>query len=279
MMNDVETAWHHNKVVTMLTYDITGFFDTIPHTYLIKTLHTLHIPLPIVQWTYSFLQNRKATVSLDTKHDHRASINTGVAQGPCDSPILAAYFTAPLSEAISMETEARLTNNETTHANLQANRSALHPHTLYVDDGSISAAAHTREEATQIMRAAFEVAHEWLQMRGLKTDQVKCELIHFTKSNRGWHSGPGPAITIPTNTEGKTRTLAPTKCIKCLGMWIDSQLTLTKHIKKTMTKAMTAAHSLRLLGNSERGIHQTLWRQLYYSAILPITLYCLPLFL
>ncbi len=41
---------------------------------------------------------------------------------------------------------------------------------------------------------------------------------------------------------------------------------------------MTAAHSLRLLGNSERGIHQTLWRQLYYGAILPITLYSLPLY-
>ncbi len=76
----------------------------------------------------------------------------------------------------------------------------------------------------------------------------------------------------------KTRTLAPAKCIKYLGMWIDSQLTLTEHIRKTTMKAMSAAHSLRLLGNSERGIHQTLWRQLYYSAILPIALYGLPLF-
>ena len=48
VMNDIESAWHHNKVVTMLTYNITGFFDTIPHTYLIQTLQTLHIPLPIV---------------------------------------------------------------------------------------------------------------------------------------------------------------------------------------------------------------------------------------
>ena|SRR5258708_1501829 len=142
----------------------------------------------------------------------------------------------------------------------------------------ISTAAHTREEVTQSVRAAFKVAHKWLQMRGLKMDQVKCELIHFTKSNRGHHSEPGPTITIPMNTEGETRTLALTKCIKYLGMWIDSQLTLTEHIRETTMKAMTAAHSLRLLGNSERGIHQTLWRQLYYSTILPITLYGLPLF-
>ncbi len=41
---------------------------------------------------------------------------------------------------------------------------------------------------------------------------------------------------------------------------------------------MTVAHSLRLLGNSERGIHQTLWCQLYYGAILLIALYSLPLY-
>ena len=102
----------------------------------------------------------------------------------CVSPILAAYFTAPLSKAISMITEARLTDHKTIQANMHANCSALHPHTLYVDDGSISTSAHTRE-ATQIVKTAFKVAHKWLQMRGLKTYQIKGELIHFTKSNRG----------------------------------------------------------------------------------------------
>ncbi len=110
MMNDVETAWHHNKVVSMLTYDITGFFDTIPHSYLIETMCTLHIPLPLVQWTYSFLQNRKATIRLDEKQDPLSPINTGVPQGSCASLILAAYFTAPLNEAIHAGTITRLMN-------------------------------------------------------------------------------------------------------------------------------------------------------------------------
>ena len=224
VMNDVETAWHHNKVVTMLTYDITGFFDTIPHVYLIQTMHAFHIPLPLVQWTHLFLQNRKATISLDGKQDHLSPINTGVPQGSCASPILVAYFTTTLNEAIHMTTKSRLASNEQISCNLLENHSALFPHTLYVDDGSISMAAHTREETTQIMKTAFETAHEWLRKRGLKTDQVKCKLIHFTKSNRGRHVGPGPSITIPMNTENETRTLIPAKSIKYLGMWIDSRL-------------------------------------------------------
>src|SRR5258708_10606518 len=110
MMNDVETAWHHNKVVSMLTYDITGFFDTIPHSYLIQTMRNLHVPLPLVQWTYSFLQNRKAMIRLDEKQDPLLPISTGVPQGSCASLILAAYFTAPLNEAIHAGTITRLMN-------------------------------------------------------------------------------------------------------------------------------------------------------------------------
>jgi len=67
VMNNVETAWHHNKVVSMLTYDIMGFFDTIPHAYLIHTMCTLHVPLPPVRWTYSFLHDRESSISLDGK--------------------------------------------------------------------------------------------------------------------------------------------------------------------------------------------------------------------
>ena len=85
-------------------------------------------------------------------------------------------------------------------------------------------------------------------------------------------------ITIPMNIEGELRTLTPLKLIKYLSVWLDSCLTLTEHVRRATSKAMTAAHSLRLLGNSERGIHQMLWCQLYYSAILPIATYGLPLY-
>ena len=128
----------------------------------------------------------------------------------------------PLNEAIIVGAQSKLTIHENISDNLHTNCSALFPHTLYVDDGLISAAAHTREEATQIIKAAFKTAHTWLHKRGLKTDQVKCELIHFTKSNRGRHTGPGPCITIPTNMEGETRSLTLAKTIKCLGMQINS---------------------------------------------------------
>ena len=67
IIHDIEAAWNHNRAVTMLTFDITGFFNTIPHAHLINTLRDLHIPLPTVQWVLSFIRDRTVTISLDGK--------------------------------------------------------------------------------------------------------------------------------------------------------------------------------------------------------------------
>jgi hypothetical protein len=276
--HDIEAAWNHDKVVTMLTFDITGFFDCIPHAHLIDTMRKLHIPNPLVKWTHSFLSERRAAICLDGKRDELKPISTGVPQGSCVSPILAAYFTSPMSKAIAESVAKELSNDPELSAQHSKNLIKPHPLTLYVDDGSLAASAPSRAEATKVVQLAFKAAHGWLKKRGLKTDQVKNDLIHFTKSRTGRNAGPGPSITIPTNEEGTTRSVNPSKLIRYLGIWFDPQLKFTEHVKKAAAKATSAAHALRMLGNSERGIHQTHLRQMYLGAILPIALYGLPVF-
>ena len=36
--HDIEATWNHDRAVTMLMFDITGFFNTIPHMHLLDTL-------------------------------------------------------------------------------------------------------------------------------------------------------------------------------------------------------------------------------------------------
>ena len=278
IVHDIEAAWNHNRATTMLTFDITGYFDNIPHGYLIDTLRNHRIPLPIVKWVHSFIQERQATICLDGKRDGLKPIRTGVPQGSCTSPILAAYFTSPMNEAIARGTREKLENEPELSDTINVGKAGQAPLTIYVDDGLIAASAHDRRTSTKIAEIAFHVAHEWLSTRGMKIDQGKSELIHFTRSNRGRHSGDGPSITIPTNSPGELRTINPVKVIRYLGIWLDSHLNLAEHVQKTTSKAITAAHSLRLLGNSVRGLHQTHARQLYLGAILPIATYGLPIF-
>jgi len=66
IVHDIEVAWNHDQATTMLTFDITSFFDTIPHSFLIDSLCKSNIPLPIVKWVYSFIQERHATICPDS---------------------------------------------------------------------------------------------------------------------------------------------------------------------------------------------------------------------
>src|SRR5258707_14060874 len=129
-----------------------------------------------------------------------------------------------------------------------------------------------------MVKITFREAHKWLTTRGLKLDQVKNKLIHFTRSTRGRHAGDGPSIIIPTNTPDKLKTVKPAKSIHYLGVWLDSQLNFNEHIQKTTSKALTATHALRILGNSIRGMHQAHARKIYIGAIHPIAMYGLPIF-
>ena len=183
------------------------------------------------------------------------------------------FFTAPLDEVIRTGTaEALAQNPELSHL-LNLKHSCLSPLTLYIDNGLIAASAQDRQDTSKIVEVTFQEAHKWLTTRGLKIDQVKNELIHFTKLNRGRHSGEGPPVTIPTNMLGETKSVQPAKSIQYLGVWLDSCLNFSEHVQRTTTKAITAAHALKLLGNSIRGMHQVHARQIYIGAIHPIATY------
>ena len=278
LVHDIEAAWNHDRATTMLTFDITGYYDSIPHAHLISTLRDFHIPLPITKWVYSFVQERQASICLDGKREALKPVRSGIPQGSCASPVLAAYFTAPIGEAVTRGTRIRLEAQPELSAIINAGKACITLLTLYVDNGSISASAHDQMTSTALVELTFQSAHKWLRSRGLKVDQAKSDLIHFTKSNRGRHTGNGPAATIPTNTPGETRSIEPSKLIRYLGVWLDPKLSFTEHVQKTTSKALAAAHALRLLGNSIRGMHQTHARRIYIGAILPIATYGLGTF-
>ena len=77
-VHDIEMAWNHKHKASILTFNITGFFDTIPHSHLLNTLCSYHIPLPITQWVHSFLQDQQTSICLDGKRDKLCPIEIGV---------------------------------------------------------------------------------------------------------------------------------------------------------------------------------------------------------
>src|SRR5260370_6759532 len=107
-VHDVKTTWNHKSKASIITFDITGFFDMIPHMHLLKTLCLYHLPLPIIQWVHSFLKDQWGSICLDGKRDRLHSIETGVPQGSCILPILAAYFTSPMIGEVHWSTNEQI---------------------------------------------------------------------------------------------------------------------------------------------------------------------------
>ena len=99
------------------------------------------------------------------------------------SPILAAYFTAPMGNEVKMNMIVELAHRPKLSTIVESGKAHINPLTLYVDDSSIVASAPDQETGSKLVEIAFSMAHKWLATCGLKVDQVKSELIHFTKSN------------------------------------------------------------------------------------------------
>jgi hypothetical protein len=56
-VHDIEAAHNVGLVTSALTFDITGFFDFISHPLLLSTMREIHLPLPLIKWTASFLSH------------------------------------------------------------------------------------------------------------------------------------------------------------------------------------------------------------------------------
>ena len=149
-------------------------------------------------------------------------------------------------------------------------KATLSPTTLYVDDGAILASGPTLDATVKIITIVFKETHKWLANRGLKTDQVKNELMHFTKTKNRTNN---PSVHIPLNNPDTCKEVTSTSCMRYLGLWFDPQLRFHEHAKIAVSKASRATEALCMLGNSTSGINQLCLRQLYLGAILPIMTY------
>src|SRR5260370_35861804 len=269
-IHDIETAWNHKHKASILTFDITGFFDTIPHAHLLKTLHEYHLPLPVTCWVHSFLKDCCAAICLDGKCDELHLIETRVPQGSCVSPILAAYFTSPMVGEVHKRTNKCIADSTELSTLANEGKVTLSPMTLYVDDGVILTSRPSLVTTAWVTTMAFEETHSWLSQRGMRTDQVKNELMHFMKSK---NQDSNPSIHIPAINPGELKEVTPVKCMRYLSLWFDPQLKFHEHAKIVASKASRAIEALCMLGNSTSTINQHCLRQFYLGAVLPIVMY------
>jgi hypothetical protein len=103
-------------------------------------------------------------------------------------------------------------------------------------------------------------------------EHTKMELFNFAESAR-YYDSPNPKLDLGFAPFTGNTPLAPKRIWQYLGIFYDRNLTFCEHVKHYATKSISTVRSMRILGNSSRGLTPKQKRTLYVSCVQPIATY------
>lgn len=85
---NIESEWERGRVAGMVTVDVQGAFDGVFHNRLVHRLREQGWPIQMIQWTKSFLTDRRGKIRFEGQRTEDFAIQCGLPQGSPASPIL-----------------------------------------------------------------------------------------------------------------------------------------------------------------------------------------------
>ena len=98
----VTNIWHsmlakHTQIAAVFLY-VKKAFDSVPHNRLIKSLHSIGIQGPLLNWFRDYLTSRSQQVVLDGKSSTTTPVTPGVPQGSILGPLMFNIFMNSISK-------------------------------------------------------------------------------------------------------------------------------------------------------------------------------------
>jgi len=247
----VETAWRARPgcVVSMLSLDLAGAFDNVPHEILLATLRKKGFPEWLTKAIASFLQGRRTRIAYTGHESDWIETKAGIPQGSPLSPILFLFYIAGLLEEFQDPRKNTLGFG-------------------FVDDTNLITWGESAEDNCRRLSAAHERCEAWAKRHGAKFAPDKYQLIHFTRSRQ--HACDDLATSVQI---GGHRIEAERKAIRVLGVWLDPKLTWKEHIAQATRKGLAASEAAARLAAATWGPSVRNTRLLYTAVIRPAILY------
>ena len=200
-----------------LFLDISKAFDKVWHDGLIFKLKCNGISGNLLNLFENYLQNRYQRVVLNGTTSDWRGITAGVPQGSVLGPLL---FLVYIND---------LTDNISSHMRLFADDSSLFTRVEGVDQ--------TQEKLIEDLQTVTNWAHQWKMVFNPDITKQAIEVIFSVKKKKPEH----PELIfngIPVSREGHT---------KHLGVYLDSGLNFSKHIREAVIKATKGVSLLKYL--------------------------------
>ena len=246
----VETAWaaQPGSVVSMLSLDLAGAFDNVPHDTLLEILKSKGLPDWLTKMVACFLHERRTRIAYTGHQSDWIPIRSGIPQGSPLSPILFLLYISELLETFS---------------DPQAGIIGIG----FVDDTNLVAWGASAEENCRKLTAAHAQCERWANQHGAQFAPEKYQLIHFTRNRRTDSEDLATSIVIAGH---RTRSQAT---IKLLGVWLDPKLTWKDHITQATRRGQAASQAIGRIATSVWGPSSRHTHQLYTATVRPVILY------
>ena len=225
---------------------------------MIHTFRILGFAKEICLWLTSFLTDRRVQLRFNGFVSDPIDIAVGSPQGSPISPILSSIYTAPLLRQANHWSDSRLY--------------------MYVDDGNILAWGASYHLVRTRLIIRYTECLAWLKKAGLAINDGKTEAIFYslTRARPDTHGLRPSTITLPMS-EGVRTEVNCSDNVRYLGLFIDHKLSWHRHVKIMATRARGTLKSMKLLGNSVKGLDHGSWRLAYNAICLPVLTYGSPI--
>jgi ribonuclease HI len=239
LQNQVEVNKANKLKTSTLFLDVKGAFDHVSKNRLIAILVTLKLPLSLIYWISSFLEDRIIRLSFNNQIEAFSPINTGIPQGSPISPILFLIYIRDLFKS-----------------------DLIYP-LSYMDDIALTASSKSFKRNIKILEREAKKLVLLGKEYSIEFDIDKTELIHFFISPK-----LKPSLLLPNGS-----IIQPSRLVRWLGIHFDSNLKFKEHIAIRTSLAKQAFYRLNRLSNITKGLTPFALRQLYIACVISVSDY------
>ena len=225
VLSDILLAVDGGDLAVLTLLDLSAAFDTVDHATLLRRLKaTYGLGGSAINWFKSYLEGRTQYIRCRTSCSAPTRLLCGVPQGSVLGPILFLLYTAELLQLIQA--------------------TDLRPH-LYADDTQIygfcrpGAATHLQDRMT----ACIDSVSCWMRSNRLQLNTAKTEVL-WCASARRQHQLPSDPLIVGSDA------VKPTSCVRDLGIYVDSALSMTSHVTRTVSGCFAALRQIRSIRRS-----------------------------
>ena len=238
LVNYLHECLDDNKVVAIISLDLSKAFDSINHELLLKKLENFNLSQSAINYIKSYLENRKQVTKVLEFMSTEEKVISGVPQGSILGPFLFLCFVNELPEIF--ENVCKFL--------------------AYADDTQLIVTAENVESLLPKIENIIKMASDWYNKNGLKNNSGKSEVLVLSQKKKG-------PFEINVIENGIQKTINTKEYIEVLGIKIDQELSWTKHInfvKKSAFNVIRQVHRINKL------LPQHLRMTLYQTLVSPI---------